>query len=107
MGCVSPCGGIELPIETLAAGEHTVSIEYRGTTHQFIYDAEYPGEAITIPQEFVNDGYEHLVSVTDPDGEDLVYVDADVEYDCIRFKTNIVTMAQSISVKGNHYTPNE
>lgn len=107
IGCVYPCLEVELPLEALEEGDHRVLIEYRGTTHEYIQTVVYAGENIRIPYYFLNENYEHIVNVIDPNGDEMIYVDADVEYDCFKIRTQPTMVATQIEVRGEHYTPNE
>lgn len=107
LGCKVVCDELELPLEALLDGDHKVFIEYKGQTFEYVCTVVYIGENITIPANLLNENYEHIISVTDPDGEELIYEYDGVEYDCFKVQTKVGILAQPITVQGEHYRPNE
>lgn len=105
MGCINSCGDIEFPVVSVIEGDHIVSIEYRGVTHNFIQSIVYPDVPIVIPAGLLNENYEHIISVIDPDGDELIYSFEGTDYDCFRITTKPAILAEAIEVRGEIHSP--
>lgn len=87
LGCIGHCEPIVLPLDAGADGVYIADADFRGRWLEF-RQQQLSGSAITFTPAGLNENYRYLFKVTDPDGDPVIYTDAEgVEFDCFSIQT--------------------
>lgn len=77
---------VNTPFVADTTGVYTVEYTYlSGCVKRYIQYAE--DDEIAIPISCPNENYEYCLTITDPNGELVTFIEDEDEYGCIKFKT--------------------
>lgn len=73
LGCVDPCGNLELEDTASYTGTYTLKVGYLGSTVK-VESAQTVGEPIAFPLAGLNENFTFTAEILEPDGESLGFI---------------------------------
>jgi hypothetical protein len=88
-GTVDTCqdSAIKFPFTASEAGEYTLQTS-QGVTGITIKKTFTASEIISFPTLGLNENFEYVAKILDPEGEEVTFTENSIEYSCFSFKTS-------------------